>query len=256
MLKRLLAHPDTRGLDLDDPRTTALRLAIIQGKPFLRQLYCEWYAEICDALPSGEGPVLELGSGAGFLGESIPGLITSDVFRIPNLSVVLDGRALPFRKASLRGITMTEVFHHIPDVETFLAEATRCVRPGGVMVMIEPWVTPWARFIWGRLHHEPFLPDAEEWTIPPSGPLSGANGALPWIVFERDRELFQERFPEWEISMIRKNLPLRYLLSGGVSMRSLMPGWSFSAWRTFENLFGGWMDRVGTFATIVLKKRD
>ena len=202
MLQRLLAHPLTRNLDLDDPRTTALRRSIIQSKPFLRQLYTEWYQEIRDALPEGEAPVLELGSGAGFLGEFLPGLISSDVFRIPGVSLVLDGRALPFRSASLRGIAMTEVLHHIPDAGCFLAEAARCVQPGGVVVMIEPWVTAWSRFVWGRLHHEPFIPNAADWTISPIGPLSGANGALPWIVFERDRAIFHQRFPEWEIRSI------------------------------------------------------
>ena len=255
MLKRLLAHPLTRDLDLDDPRTTALRRSIIQAKPFLRQLYSEWYREICDAIPEGDAPVLGLGSGAGFLDEFLPGLITSDVFRIPHLSLVLDGCALPFRTASLRGIAMTEVLHHIPDAESFLAEAARCVRPGGVVVMIEPWVTAWSRFVWGPLHHEPFLPDGESWTIPPSGPLSGANGALPWIVFERDRKIFHERFPVWEIRSIRVNLPLRYLLSGGVSLRSLMPGWSFAAWRRLEGWLDRWMGTLGTFAKIVLVRR-
>jgi SAM-dependent methyltransferase len=256
MLKELLAHPLTRGLDLDDPRTTLLRRSIIQNKPFLRQLYAEWYAEMASAIPSGDAPTLELGSGAGFFAESIPGLITSDVFLIPDVSLVLDGQALPFRTASLRAIAMSEVLHHIPDVEQFFAEASRCVRPGGVIVMIEPWVTAWSRFVWGRLHHEPFQPDRTDWTIPSSGPLSGANGALPWIVFERDRNIFEERFPEWEIRSIRLNLPIRYLLSGGVSLRSLMPGWSFSFWRGLEHRLDRWMNTVGTFAKIVLVRRD
>jgi SAM-dependent methyltransferase len=256
VLKRLLAHPLTRDLDLDDPRTTALRLSIIQTKPFLRQLYAEWYREICDAIPEGGSPVLELGSGAGFLGEFLPGLITSDVFRIPDVSLVLDGRALPFRSASLRAIAMTEVLHHIPDAGLFFEEAARCVRPGGVVVMIEPWVTAWSRFVWGPLHHEPFLPEADSWTLPQIGPLSGANGALPWIVFERDRQIFRERFPAWEVRSIRVNTPLRYLLSGGVSMRSLMPGWSFAGWRRLEGCFGRWMGTLGTFATIVLVRRS
>ena len=122
--------------------------------------------------------------------------------------------------------------------------------------MIEPWVTAWSRFVWGRLHHEPFLPDRADWTIPSSGPLSGANGALPWIVFERDHNIFAERFPEWEIQSIRLNLPLRYLLSGGVSLRALMPGWSFPFWRGLEGRLDRWMDTVGTFAKIVLLRRD
>ena len=143
MLRRLLAHPRTRGLDLDDPRTTALRRSIIQEKDFLRALYVEWYREIAEALPVGDAPVLEIGSGAGFLGDFVPGLITSDVMGIPGLSLVLDGRALPIGTGALRGVAMTEVLHHIPDAIAFFADAARRVAPGGRVVMIEPWVTPW-----------------------------------------------------------------------------------------------------------------
>jgi hypothetical protein len=37
MLKTWLAHPLTGGLDIDDPRTTHVRLTIIQQKKFLRR---------------------------------------------------------------------------------------------------------------------------------------------------------------------------------------------------------------------------
>jgi SAM-dependent methyltransferase len=255
VLKRLLAHPLTQDLDLDDPRTTHLRRDIIRAKPFLRKIYQEWYAAIRDSLPDGNDPVLELGSGGGFLDEILPGLITSDVFRVPGLDLVLDGQALPFRDASLRALVLNEVLHHIPDPERLLREAARCVRTGGAVVMIEPWVTRWSRFVWGRLHHEPFLPEASSWKLPDGGPLSGANQALPWILFERDRQRFDELLPEWEIASIQVGLPFRYLLSGGVAMRSLMPGWTFGAWSWLERCLHPWMGTLGTFATIVLVRR-
>jgi hypothetical protein len=104
MLKALLAHPLTKGLDIDDPRTTQLRLQIIREKSFLRQIYAEWYQSIVEALPSIDGAVLELGSGGGFMSEFIPSLITSEVFYCPNVDAVLDGRRLPFKSRCLRGI--------------------------------------------------------------------------------------------------------------------------------------------------------
>ena len=96
VVKTLLAHPLTRGLDIDDPRTTHLRRQIIQEKSFLRQIYQEWYRAIVAALPSGEGAVVELGAGAGFMSDFIPNLITSEIFYCPNIRVVLDGSRLPF----------------------------------------------------------------------------------------------------------------------------------------------------------------
>lgn len=252
---RWLAHPLTRELDLDNPRTTALRRRIIAEKPFLRALYREWYTRIARAVPEGEGPVLELGSGAGFLVEHIPGLITSERFACEHVRVAVDGHRLPFADASLLAIVMIDVLHHLPVVRRFFAESARCVRPGGVVSLIEPWTSRWSRWVYTRLHHEPFHADAAHWEFPAAGPLSGANGALPWIVFERDRARFEQEFPQWHIERIEPFMPFRYLLSGGVSMRSLMPGWSFGAWRQFERVLGPWMPQLAMFAHITLRRR-
>ena len=154
---------------------------------------------------------------------------------------------------ALRGIVMTDVLHHLPEPRRFLAEAARCVRPGGVVVMIEPWATPWSRLIYRHLHHEPFRPEAD-WTFPRSGPLSGANGALPWILFERDRQQFEREFPEWKIDGIELMMPFCYLLSGGVSLRSLVPGWTFPALRGFERLLNPYATHLAMFAKIALKR--
>ena len=118
--------------------------------------------------------------------------------------------------------------------------------------MIEPWVTGWSRLVYGHLHHEPFRPQAEEWGFPSSGPLSGANSALPWILFERDRDRFEQEFPQWEVREIQLIMPFRYLVSGGVSLRSLMPGWSFGLWRALEKVLLPWMDQWAMFALVTL----
>lgn len=256
MLSRILAHPLTRHLDLDDPNTTAQRIEIIRSKPFLRQIYHEWYSRLAESIPDAAsgGDVVELGSGAGFLREYIPDLITSDVFHVPGVDRVIDAGALPFEAGELRGIVMTNVLHHLPDVERFLAEAQRCVRIGGVMSMIEPWHTAWSRMVYQKLHHEPFEPAAESWTLDGAGPLSDANGALPWIVFERDRQRLESSFQGWRVERVKRLMPLRYLLSGGVSMRSLMPGWSHGLWRGFEGcLPGSW---CAMFGHIVVRRVD
>jgi SAM-dependent methyltransferase len=256
MLKKsLLAHPLTCGLDLDDPRTTALRRRIIQEKNFLRQIYREWYSTLASDLPAGAGAAIELGSGAGFLKDFVPDLVTSDVFNCAGIDIVMSGLDLPIKPASLRAIVMVDVLHHLPQARNFFREAARCVRPGGVVAMIEPWVTPWSQLIYTRLHHEPFLPEAREWEFPASGPLSAANGALPFILFARDRSRFEREFPMWRIQTIKPMMPFCYLVSGGVSMRSLMPGWSFKLWRGLENVLLPCMESLAMFAFIVLQRK-
>jgi len=253
-LRRLLAHPLTAGVQIDDPATTELRKQIIASKPFLRAIYEEWYGMLAAALPPGDGPVLELGSGAGYCERYINGLITSEAFTGPKVRLVADAQRLPFRDGTLRAIVFTDVLHHMPDVHLFFAEASRCLSTGGKALMIEPWVTSWSSFIYRNLHHELFRPDAKNWSFPSTGPLSGANGALPWIVFVRDRKKFEAEFPRLAIDEIRPFLPFRYLLSGGVGLRSLAPGFTHGLWAGLENALQPWMPRLAMFAFIALHK--
>jgi SAM-dependent methyltransferase len=255
MLKRLLAHPLTRGLDLDDPRVTQLRARIIREKGFLRKLYLEWYSLLLAAVPGGPGRIVELGSGAGFLKDCLPEAITSEVLSLPGVDVRLDARDLPFAQGGLKAILMVDVFHHIPDVPTFLSEAQRCLRPGGVLAMIEPWVTPWSRLVYARLHHEPFDPHAPNWRLPDAGPLTGANSALPWIVFERDKHYFTRRYRRLSLSCVKPGFPFTYLLSGGISLRSLAPGRCYGLCRGLERACGPLERGLACFAFIVVSRR-
>ncbi len=256
MKRTWLSHPLTLGLDIDDPRITHLHWEIIRKKGFLRRIYQEWYLAISGALPLGDGPVLEIGSGAGFLSDFIPDLITSELSFSPGIKTVIDGRELPFGDRVLRGIVMTNVLHHIPNPRQFFAEAVRCVRGGGVVVMIEPWVSPWSRVVYTRLHHEPFLTEAAQWDFPQCGPLSGANGALPWIIFERDRKQFEREFPMLLIRVIKPMMPFRYIVSGGISSRGLMPECTYSLWSGLEKALNPLICYLSMFAQIELQRTN
>lgn len=251
ILSGVLAHPLTRGMSLDDPQTTLLRREIIRKKPFLVSVYREWYSLLLSILPE-DGRILELGSGAGFFSEMSSRVITSEVFELPGIDLLLDGKTLPFEDGELSGIAMTDVLHHIPDVRDFFSEAVRCLHPGGKIAMIEPWRTPWSEWVYKNLHHEPFEPEAG-WLIPDSGPLSGANGALPWILFERDRAIFADEYPELSIKLTRPIMPFAYMASGGVSLRALAPGWSYKIIRNLERKLDA--RRWGMFALIELERK-
>lgn len=250
----LLAYPDAA--DIDSPETTIRRRQLIQEKGFLRRIYEEWYLAIEETIPSGSRPALELGSGAGFMSDYVENLITSDILDLPGVSRTIDASAgLPFDDQSLRAITMVNTLHHISDVESFFAEATRCLEAGGVICMIEPWITRWSRFVYRTLHHEPFELDGASWRFETDGPLSGANVALPWMVFVRDRQRFEQGFPALELQKINPIMPIRYLLSGGVSMRALAPSWSFAPLRIAERSLGTAGQSSAMFAHIVVTRR-
>ncbi|MBV9687592.1 MAG: methyltransferase domain-containing protein [Alphaproteobacteria bacterium] len=254
---KLLEYAGTGSSSLDSPEVTMGRWRIIREKPSLRRIYDEWYRDVARSIPRGDKPALEIGSGAGFMCQYIENLITSDILELPTIDRHVDACArFPFDDASLRGIAMVNTLHHLPDVSAFFGEGVRCLQPGGVISMIEPWNTRWSRLVYGKLHHEVFDPRATSWSFPTGGPLSRANAALPWIVFVRDQERFRQEFPDLRISLIRPIMPFRYLLSGGVSMRALVPSWSFGLLGILEDLSEPGMPSLAMFAHIVLTRRQ
>ena len=145
---------------------------------------------------------------------------------------------------------MLNVLHHIQDIAQFFTEAQQCLKPGGILVMIEPALTYWGEFIYKHFHYEECNKKQNGWKLPVGGPLSTANEALSWIVFERDRKLFTKRFPELIIEKIDYVSPFTYLLSGGFSFRQLLPGAFYSLIKLLENLLRPFNKTVGLFMRI------
>ena len=239
--------------DLDLPETTLLHRALIQKKPFLKKLYLDFYSIFLKHIPDLERiTCVELGSGGGFIKEVFPTVITSDILNLPGIDQYFSGLAMPFEDHSIDAFVMIDVFHHVPDSAGFLRELARCLKAEGKIVMIEPANTGWGRFIYQNFHHEPFAPQ-EGWGLSASGPLSSANGALPYIVFQRDRQEFQNKFPDLKLQTFEAHTPLRYLISGGVSMRQLLPSAAYPLVKILESLLTPFNSHIGMFYTIVLK---
>jgi SAM-dependent methyltransferase len=254
-LRQLWATREVRGREADAPQTVAARAAVIRSKPLLRAFYEEAYrffeASLRDA-PGGT--VLELGSGPGFIKEVLPHVVTSDIMDLPGADKRVSAMHLPFADDSLAAVLLLNTFHHIPDAGAFLDEAARTLKPGGKVVMIEPANTVWGGFVYRHFRHEEFNTRQQDWTFPPGGPMSTANGALAWIVFVRDAALFRERFPGLTIEAIDCRHPLLYLLSGGTSMRGLAPGRSLPLIRGLERLLAPLSPWLGTYMSVVLRK--
>jgi SAM-dependent methyltransferase len=198
---------------------------------------------------------LELGSGAGFIKEVMPDVITSEYLPLPTVDKVCSALDLPFPARSLSAIFLLDVLHHLPDVNCFFNELNRCLLPGGVVAMVEPANTVWSRFVYRQFHHEPFDPTATDWRLPPGGPLSMANGALPWILFCRDRMKYDHEYPDLEVIKIECFGPMLYLLSGGFSHRQIIPDWLYSPIRHGEKLLAPLNNFLGMFMKIQIKRK-
>lgn len=167
----------------------------------------------------------------------------------------MNGGELPFVSNSIGTIILINTFHHIPDITCFISEVTRTLKKSGRMIMIEPWVSPWSVWVYKTFHHEPFDLKMKKWTFPQKGPLSGANGALPWIVFQRDREIFFKTFKKLSLVNISPMMPLLYLFSGGVSMRPLIPNTLFNLMKSVDFFFMRLFRGAAMFALIVVQKK-
>lgn len=253
ILKRILALNHTAlGLDLDDPNTTMIHRDIILSKPFLKKIYIKWYRDIMSRIPVGQKQnIVEIGSGGGFIKELFPFVITSDIMPLASCDMTFAAEMMPFESNSVNAIVMVNVFHHIPDCTKFLDEAVRVLSSKGKIVMVEPYNSLWSRLINHNFHHEPFDTEAA-WKFDSQGPLSSSNQALPYIVFERDRSKFESLYPQLKVKNINFHSPFSYLLSGGVSMKSLVPSFLFELVVFIEGIVSS--RKFNMFATIEIEK--
>lgn len=251
-----LRLPETRCVkDLDDPATTLLHAKIIRKKPFLGKVYIDFYKQFKKTIPDYEKKFLvELGSGGGFIKEVIPNVITSDTLELPNVDKIFSVFDMPFEQGGVDAFFMLDVLHHITNPRAFFKEALRRLKAGGKIVMIEPANTLWSRVIYRNFHHELFDMQAQ-WELEEIGPLSHGNGALAWIIFTRDRKIFEEEFPSLKIVSMHNHTPLRYLLSGGLTLRQLVPSFTYPAVKAVEYLLSPLNKLLGMFQTIELQKQ-
>jgi SAM-dependent methyltransferase len=243
---------------LDDPSRYDIIRDIIQKKPGLKKFYQELYKIYQEGLSrcSENGDVIELGSGAGFVKDIIPEIITSDVLPYENVDQVVDATDMPFNDNSLKAILMANVFHHIPDVSMFLSEACRCLKPCGRIIIIDQHNSWFSKIIFKYFHDEPFCPDATNWKFDSTGPLSGANGSLAWIVFKRDYLIFRSKFPNFKLVKYKPHSPLRYWLLGGLKKWSLLPAQLFGLATFIDNLLLKINSGFGCFVTIEIVKTE
>lgn len=241
--------------NIDNPQTTIERRKIISQKYFLQRIYTEFYNRLNSALKDSnrKGTIVELGSGGGFIKKIIPKVKTSDILKLPDVDMQFSVLKMPFKNKSVNAFIMIDVFHHISDIKKFLNEINRCLKKGGQIIMIEPSNTLFGRIIYKYFHHELYNATGK-WSFKSSGPLSGANSALAWIVFIRDRKIFEKEFPMLKIIKIEAHTPFKYLISGGFSYRQLLPDFFYPATQFLELLLCSLNRYLGIFYTIEVTK--
>jgi len=215
-------------------RITEIR-SLIKSKAALYSIYLDYYQKYRSVMErSPPGLAVELGAGAGFSKEFFPYLEVTDLIPYSGMDRVVDATHMPYAEKSISAFLLTNVFHHIPDVEAFFLDAERCLVPGGRVLIIDQYPGILSKFIYKYAHHEDFDEKVKSWKFSSQGPLSGANGALAWNVFFRDRSEFEKLHPNLRIVSINPHSPLIYWFSGGLKSWNLIPKWAVSTFKRMD----------------------
>ncbi|WP_373514309.1 methyltransferase domain-containing protein [Persicitalea sp.] len=226
-----------------------------KARPFLRQLYEEWYARLIYEmkwLPSGM--MIELGAGGGFLKDLAPMVVCTDSLPLPTNDLTFSPVSMPFNAESVSGIFMIDTFCDLPDTRGFLTEANRVLTPGGKIIMIEPACSYWGRLA-GFIFDRRKFNLAGGWSDGIDDSSEEINYALAWIVFERDRSVLAKAYPEFSVESITYHTPLRYFLGGGNRFdHELVPFSGFSFFSRADDWLAGVSPHWSTFMTVVVRK--
>lgn len=198
-----------------------------QTKAVLRRIYREqFYGRILAHVLPG-APVLEIGSGAGHIHEVAPQVWRTDILYSQGIDTVVDAHTLPCGDGSLGSVIGLDVLHHFSQPVRFLREVARVLRPGGRLVMVEPWITPFSRFIYTYLHQEDCDMTAQPWheeaALPPDKLAFDGNPALPFLLVERGGDALRAAVPALQLRRVERFSLLTYLLSFGFKRGSLLP---------------------------------
>jgi SAM-dependent methyltransferase len=87
-----------------------------------------------------DAKILHAGSGTRSFG---PRCVNVDLFAFPNVQVVADLSALPFKDGVFDAVTCDQVLEHTPSPQAITAELIRVTRPGGLIHIACPFVFPW-----------------------------------------------------------------------------------------------------------------
>jgi SAM-dependent methyltransferase len=257
LLRRGLAHPLARDLDLESSQATEIHARLIREKTFLRRLYRSYYSSYDEIIARADpgGLILEIGSGGGYYRSLRRNVLSIDLRPGADVDIVASALSMPVQTNSTSAILLLNVLHHLPDPAAFFRECARVLKPGGRVCLIEPYVGPLSRRIVKPLHHEPW-DETAGWSLPNTGPMTAANMAMPWIIFFRDRAVYDSTFPELPVSRIQLHTIALYVLSGGVSMRSLVPGFLFEPLLLLERMLSPLGSKLATMMTVELVRRS
>ena len=240
-----------------DQRQIAHR-GVWEQKETIRLLYRDFHRRLLDSCPAGR--VLDIGGGTAHIKDVRPDIVSTDILSFPGIDVVADAHRLPFPDESFMGVVMLDVLHHLERPIEFLEEASRVLKPGGRLAMIEPAMTPLARRFYDYFHAEPVDMDADPFAdvaINPDRDPFDANQAIPTLLFATSAACrrVEEVIPSLRVRSVKWLSLFAYPMSGGFQSWSLMPAALVGPLLAFEEKVPEAVRRQIAFRMMVVLER-
>ena len=229
-----------------------------QKKGAIRLLYCDFHRRLIESCPQGR--VLDIGSGTAHIKDFRPDILSTDILPFPGIDVVADAHGLPFPDGSFSGVVMLDVLHHLERPIAFLKEASRVLKAGGRVAMIEPAMTTIARRFYDHFHGEPVDMDVDPFApvkIDPDRDPFDANQAIPSLLFATPAACrrVENEVPSIRVRSVQWFSLFAYPMSGGFQSWSLMPAALVRSVLAFEEKVPQAVRRQIAFRMMVVLER-
>ncbi len=188
-----MKEPRLAGKDPDSDEMLVVHSKILYEKPMIREVFEKFY-DTCIALDNqyfgnSKEQRIEIGASVSFFSKKYPQIISTDIKHADNLDMVVDAQNMPFENNTIRAIYGINCFHHLPNPNLFFKELERTLDIGCACILIDPYYGFTSRRFYKKIFNsEIFDMDQKEWVNESLGFMNGANQALSYIVFQRDKK--------------------------------------------------------------------
>jgi len=153
---------------------------------------------------------------------------------------------------------MIDVLHHLQKPLDFFKQAHQVLKPGGRIILIEPFPSPFSLIVYKLFHLEPFIFHQNIFSTNLSKKTKqpwDSNQAIAYLLFYKHFKKFKKIYGK-KLKTIKKQKFsfLLYPLSGGFENKQLVPDWLFILVNITEKLLTPFRGLIAFRCYLVLQK--